>query len=369
MNEVLSVSEAREVLQETLALAVPALMIEGEVSGYSLNRGKFVFFDLKDDDSLLSCFMMAFAQKFPLEDGMRVRVVAEPTVTARGKLSLTVRAVQPVGEGSLKKAFELLKASLSKEGLFAPERKRSLPEMPEIIGVVSSSGAAGWADFSKIVQQRWAGLHLQLADVSVQGISAAEEVIAAIEWFNQQAEPVEVLVIIRGGGSAEDLAVFNHEGVVRAVSASRIPTIVGVGHEVDESLAELAADVRASTPSNAAQLVVPEKQSVLAQLEKEASALSNAMKRLLADAEDETEVMKQEFKRMVENQLLIKDQAIKAHKRLIAQFNPEAVLRRGYGIISSGGHIITRAKAVTIGEKIEIALKDGRIGATVDEKH
>lgn len=368
MNEVLSVSQAREALNETLALAVPALIIEGEVSGYSINRSKFVFFDLKDDDALLSCFMMAFAQKFPLEDGMRVRVIAEPTITARGKFSLTIRAVQPVGEGSLKKAFELLKASLEKESLFAPERKRQLPDFPHRIGVVSSEGAAGWADFSKIVQQRWSGLSIELADVGVQGLHAPDQVIAAIEWFNQQAEPVEVLVVIRGGGSSEDLAVFNHEGVVRAVAASRIPTIVGIGHEVDESLAELAADVRASTPSNAAQIVVPEKQSILQRLEKEVAAAAAAMKRLLVNTEADIEMKKHDLQQTMNDQLSLMQQAVHAHRRLVAQFNPEAVLKRGYGIISAHKHIITSVKTVKIGENIDIALKDGEIGATVYEK-
>lgn len=143
--------------------------------------------------------------------------------------------------------------------MFAPERKRSLPEIPAHIAVISSTQAAGYADFVKILNERWGGLKVDVAHVQVQGTVAPDQIIRAINYFGEEEVLPEVLVIIRGGGSADDLAAFNDEPLVRAIAGSRIPTIVGVGHEVDVTLADMVADVRAATPSNAAQIVVPDK--------------------------------------------------------------------------------------------------------------
>lgn len=197
-----------------------------------------------------------------IEDGMRVVVVASPKLTQWGRFSLTVRSIRPSGEGSIKKSFELLRAKLAEEGLLALERKRVLPSMPSHLGVISSTGAAGYADFIKILDDRWAGLQVDVAHVQVQGDVAADQMIRALRYFSELEQPPQVVALIRGGGSADDLAVFNDEKLVRAVAASRVPVIAGIGHEVDESLVDLAADVRAATPSNAAQLLVPDKQAI-----------------------------------------------------------------------------------------------------------
>src|SRR5690606_24238390 len=154
----------------------------------------------------------------------------------------------------------------SQEGLFAPERKRPIPEMPNTIGVISSQDAAGYQDFIRILEDRWGGVTVKLAHVQVQGEQAPAQIERALEYFNSLSEPADVLVMIRGGGSLEDLWAFNTEPVVRAVAGSRTPIVVGVGHEQDESLADLAADVRAATPTHAAQLVVPDKQALIRQL-------------------------------------------------------------------------------------------------------
>lgn len=368
-GETLSVSEAQNLINENIKASTPALVIEGEVSGFNVNRGKFVFFDLKDDEAILPCFMMLFSLKYPLEDGMKVKVLVEPGLTAKGRFSLTVRELQPVGEGSLKKAYEALRKKLDTEGLFAIERKRVLPEFPQRIGVVSSSGAAGWADFSKILNERWGGVEVQLADVGVQGLNAPAEIIQAIEYFNQESELVDVLVVIRGGGSADDLAAFNHEDVVRAVAASRIPTVVGIGHETDESLAELAADKRASTPSNAAQLVVPDKKDFIRQLgEKNQQAarsvtleVQNTEQALVESQESLTSLLDDFFQSMFDS--------LAEKARLLSQLNPEIVLKRGYGILRSSGEVVTSVTSVTIGQKAELELNDGKLGVTVDGKH
>ncbi len=364
----LGVSEALELINQTLDEAFPFIIVEGEVSGFTVSKNKFIFFDIKDDESTIGCFMMLFKLKFPFEDGMKVRILAQPKITNWGKFSLTIHEVMPVGEGSLKKSFQILKDRLDKEGLFSPERKRQLPKFPKNIVVVSSSGAAGWADFSKIINQRWGGMNIQLADVGVQGLNAPGEIVRAIEHFNQESTLADVLVVIRGGGSADDLAAFNHEDVVRAVAGSRIPTVIGIGHETDESLAELAADLRASTPSNAAELIVPDKQDVLGRIEGQTAQITSALERYFETLDGDISNRNKDIRSSAKLLLDGLTDRLSADIRLIAQFNPESVLKRGYGILRKGQSIITSVENVKIGEIIQVDLKDGSLGVTVDEK-
>lgn len=328
-----SVSQCIAVLNQTLETAFGSIEVEGEVASFKVNQNKYVFFDIKDDAGLLGCFMTVYQLRIPLEDGMKVRVVATPKVTAWGRFSLTVQRVVPVGEGSIKKSFELLKQRLEKEGLFAPERKRPLPTLPTRIGLISSTQAAGYADFIKILGERFGGIEIDVAHVSVQGVEAADQIIKALAFFNEQASPVDVLVIVRGGGSKEDLAVFNDEPLVRAVGASRIPTLTGIGHEVDESLVDLVADMAASTPSNAAQILVPDRRE-----------LAQAVQFTL-------QMMASNTKQRIDNQRLIVSQVVdtmydrlvaaierKRHeakelKAFIGQCDPEIILQRGYALL------------------------------------
>ncbi len=332
-NLVVSVSDAIELINQTLDYAFPTLVIEGEVASFKVNQGKFVFFDIKDDGGTLGCFMMVFQLRQPVEDGMRVRVVVSPKVTNWGKFSLTVRDIQPVGEGSLKRAFELLKEKLDKEGLFVPERKRTLPAFPERIAVISSTQAAGYADFVRLLNERWGGVQVDVAHVQVQGIEAPKQIIRALQYFNEQENLPEIIVIVRGGGSADDLAAFNDEPLVRAIAASRVPTVVGVGHEVDESLADMAADVRAATPSHAAQLIVPDKHDVLRGARHDVmrvanvvyratDELSNTIRRLLTGAID---AFDERFGRVSE--------LLATSRTVLEAYDPQAVLARGYAII------------------------------------
>ncbi|HSH31858.1 MAG TPA: exodeoxyribonuclease VII large subunit, partial [Candidatus Saccharimonadales bacterium] len=230
--EIISVKEFIAILNETLAFAYPLVTVEGEVSGFKVNQGKWVFFDLKDEEATLGCFMPLYQLKVPLEDGMKVRVGGTPKLTKWGKFSFTARTVELAGEGELRRAFEILRAKLEQEGLFAPQRKRALPPFPATIGLITSAQSAAYHDFTKILQARWGGVTVKVADVQVQGAPAPDQIVMAIDYFNQLPLPVEVVVLIRGGGSLEDLQAFNTESVARAVAASRTPMVVGVGHEV-----------------------------------------------------------------------------------------------------------------------------------------
>ena len=203
-------TEFISVVNQTLDYAYSSVLIEGEVTSFKINQGKWVFFDLKDEESSVSCFMTLYQMRLPLEDGMKVIVRGVPKITKWGKFSFTVQVVTPVGEGSLKKAYEILKKKLSDEGLFALEKKRRLPEDLTKIGVISSVQAAGYADFIKIINERWGGLDIQVAHTQVQGLDAPDQIIKALEYFNEKSE-VQLIAIIRGGGSADDLACFNDE--------------------------------------------------------------------------------------------------------------------------------------------------------------
>jgi exodeoxyribonuclease VII large subunit len=273
--QTISVTEFVSIINETLAFAYPQVLIEGEVSSFKVNQGKFVFFDLKDEANVLNCFMMVHQLKMPIEDGMKVRVLGSPKVTKFSKFSLTVRDVELAGEGALRRAMELLKKKLEGEGLFDPARKRPIPAFPTRLGLITSGASAAYADFIKILSARWGGIEVLLADVSVQGAQAPDQIVGALEYFNTLRDPVDVLVLIRGGGSLEDLAAFSTEPVARAVAASRTPIIVGVGHEVDFSLADYAADLRAATPTDAARLVVPDRHETEATIEHLARRISH----------------------------------------------------------------------------------------------
>lgn len=256
---VLTPSQFIDITNQTMEAAFPSAMIVGEVASFKTSQGKWVFFDLKDESASVSCFLPIWNLRMPLEDGMKVVVVGVPKLTKWGRFSVTVSAVKPVGEGSLKKAYEMLKKKLTAEGLFDASKKRPLPENLARLGVISSTGAAGYADFIKILNARWGGIRVSVAHTQVQGMDAPDQIIRALNYFNERGE-VEVIAILRGGGSADDLSAFNDEKLVRAIAASKIPVITGVGHEVDESLADLAADVRASTPSNAAEMLTKDRE-------------------------------------------------------------------------------------------------------------
>jgi exodeoxyribonuclease VII large subunit len=328
-----SVSDFIAVLNQTLEFAYPSVEIEGEVASFKVNQNKYVFFDLKDRGGSINCFMTIWQLRLPIEDGMKVIVSAIPKLTQWGKFSLTVKSIRPSGEGALKKSFELLKIKLEKEGLFAPERKRLLPAIPRHIAVISSTGAAGYADFIKILNDRWGGLVVDVANVQVQGQGSPDQIIQAIDYFNQQKLVPQAVVIIRGGGSADDLSTFNDEPLVRAIAASRIPTLVGVGHETDFSLADMVADVRASTPSNAAQILVPDKNETIRAVKNQIESLIPRMIQAidLQKAALNALLMKsfEKIDSTIDRQII----HVSNLKKILIQLDPNKVLDRGYAIV------------------------------------
>jgi exodeoxyribonuclease VII large subunit len=333
-NVQLTVSDFVALVNQTLEYAYPSVAIIGEVAEFRVSQGKWVSFKLKDDDSVVDCFMGIYQLRIPIENGMKIMVVAAPRLNGKwGKFSLNVRAVKPVGEGSIKKGFELLKAKLEAEGLFAPERKRSLPRVPSHVGVITSTESAAYADFCKIINERWGGMSVEVAHTQVQGDPAADQIIRAIKYFNNLEVLPDVLVIVRGGGSAEDLMTFNDELLAREIAGSRIPTLVGVGHEVDHTLADMVADRRAATPTNAAEILVPDRREIIRSAHQQAASLGHQLIQAIDQYSERTkERLEAAFRRIVEK---LDDSfgRLETLRMAVAQVNPENVLKQGYALI------------------------------------
>ncbi len=356
---VFSVSEFVAVLNQTLDFAYPIVAIEGELTNLRVSRGKWVYFDIKDEESSVKCFGTVYMLPGPLEDGMMVRITAAPRLHPLYDFSLNLQSITPVGEGSLKRAADLLLTKLTAEGLFDPERKRLVPYAPEHVGLITSKESAAYADFVKILNERWAGVKVSHYDVQVQGEPAIGNIVSAIETMNQMANPPEVLIITRGGGSAEDLAAFNTEQVTRAIAGSRIPTLVAIGHETDISLAELAADHRASTPSNAAQLLVPDKKHILQALKEQKRSIGELFLGQLQSAKQDLKEHRQTLRHLVDQAYLVAAQTIARQSDLLEALNPTTILQRGYAIIRMGHKTVKSVSEIKKEAKLTINLKDG----------
>lgn len=408
-QSIFSVSEFIEYINLTIGRR--QISVEGEVSGYHLNQGKWIFFDLKDQESKVGCFAVAYKMEFPLEDGMQVVVHGAPRVYNKsGKFSLMVDRLELKGDGALKRAFELTKATLEKEGLFDIARKRPLPRFPQAVGLIASRESAAYTDFMRIITQRWPGLEIYLYHVAVQGESAVREITAAFQWFNEHAafHHIEAIALVRGGGSLEDLQAFNAESVARAVFASRIPVVCGVGHERDESLADYVADIRAATPTHAAALIVQDRKEVLDMLAGYAKGITQTMDhelqwrghRIQTDAltlQSRITTSLTKFRTLVDALQFVATrtlQALAEKKQRCAQramtidqffahwrearnlqlsnleknlshLNPASVLKRGYSIVRRKGSVISSRAQVSPGDQLDVRFADGDVRTQV----
>jgi len=372
-----------------------SLWLEGEVSNLRRPPSGHLYFSLKDAGAALGGVIFGGEGRVRsarfLAEGVKVLVYGRFTAYERsGQCQIVVERVEPLGLGALQKAFDELKKKLEAEGLFAPERKKPVPRMPFTVGLVTSPAGAAVRDLLNILTRRFPRLAIVLAPCRVQGEGAAEEIAAAVELQNRAAL-AEVLVIGRGGGSVEDLWAFNEEPVVRAIAASRIPTISAVGHEIDYTLADYAADLRAPTPSAAAELAVRTEQEVLEELEGASFRLRSGLARAaelararlgelaaagsFARPESLTERRRQ---RLDELALRLgsaaESAAARARERLAAatahlsSLSPLAVLGRGYSVtFDAGGRALTQAHGVAPGARIRTVLARGELISRVEE--
>lgn len=353
------------VLNQTLEFAYPSVTIEGELANFRISKNRWVYFDLKDDEASVSFFGTVYMLPGPLQDGLNVRVTGLPRHHPRFGFAINMSAIAAVGEGSIKKAADLLRQKLEAEGLFSTERKRLLPTLPGVVGLITAEKSAAHSDFIKIVAERWGGLEILTADVYVQGDKAPEAIIRAIEHFNQMTKPPEIIVITRGGGSAEDLAAFSDERVVRAVATSRIPTLVGIGHENDISLAELAADVRASTPSNAAQILVPDRRVELLSLKTLRTNLSKLAGSIAVDEIQKLATASDYLQSRLTVLAAAEREKLTNLRRILELFNPDNALKRGYALIFKDAIHIRSITQLKQADGLILRMADGTIHADV----
>ncbi|HUC78916.1 MAG TPA: exodeoxyribonuclease VII large subunit [Candidatus Saccharimonadales bacterium] len=353
VEHVFSVSDFVAVFNQSISYAYPYVFIEGEIENFKISKNKWVYFSLRDDLASVRFFGTVFQLPGPLEDGLKIRVKGSPFLHPIYGFSINVSQIKPVGEGSIKKAAKLLEAKLKAEGLFDLSRKRLIEYPVYSIGLITSVGSAAYHDFIKIISERWGGLDIRVQDVQVQGDMAASQIIKALDFFNTSPHSVDVIVIIRGGGSAEDLSSFNEEYLIRSIASSRIPSLVAIGHEVDISLAELVADRRCSTPTHAAETLTPDKRDILNELKRTTLQLDN----LVDDYNDYAMQFIDDSKNSLAEKISrIFDQEMKYIKEsisLLSALNPIEILKRGYAIVRRNGKNIN-SKLIKTDDKLTI---------------
>jgi exodeoxyribonuclease VII large subunit len=360
-----SPSEFVDICNQTLEFSYGVIEVQGEVSNFRVSKNTWVYFDIKDESATIKCFGTVHMLPGPLDDGMLVRVVCSPRLHPLYNFSLTVHSVRAVGEGAIAKASELLFKKLEAEGLFLPERKRPIPYPPEHIALVASVESAGYADFMKVIKHRWPHIQIESFNVLVQGASAPKQIVEVCDSLNARGDDFDVLVLVRGGGSSEDLAVFSDERVVRAVARSRIPTMVAIGHEVDESLAELASDARASTPSNAAELLVPDRVSELSVLSSERSTLDGMFATSISTSLHTLSQLRHALHGTMTALISDEQTHMVRIKSRLELLNPQTVLSRGYTIIKKDGVLVKHGSELMNGDVIDIIFEDASRKATI----
>lgn len=386
-SHILTVTQLTRQIKDLLEGSFPDVWVEGELSNLHVPQSGHTYFTLKDEQSQVRAVLFRSSLrhlKFTLQHGMQVisrgRVgLYEP----RGEYQLILDYIEPKGIGALQKAYEELKARLSKEGLFAPERKRPLPLLPRKIGIITSPTGAAIRDMLRVIRRRHPHMAILLYPVAVQGAAAAPGIIEAIGYFNSEKD-VDVMIIGRGGGSLEDLWAFNEEAVARAIASSRIPVISAVGHETDYTIADFVADLRAPTPSAAAEMVVESEENLREFIAAHEARMIRGMRQrielLRASVREKVRIigdprrrLEQQAQRVDElfgrlatglGHHLRRDRARLASLAAgLDHLNPLGVLARGYSItvMLPGREIVTEASQVKAGDLLGTRLRSGEI--------
>lgn len=396
-QNILSVTQLNEYIRGKLDIdpLLAQTAVRGEISNYKLYPSGHHYFTLKDESSALKCVMFkgnAFKLRFRPENGMKVVAMGKISVYPRdGAYQLYCTALTVDGVGDLYAAFEQLKKKLAAQGLFDPAHKKPLPKYPGTIGIITSSAGAAVHDMLRILRKRYPLSQVRLLSVRVQGAEAPGEIAAAIGYANHY-HLADLLIVGRGGGSIEDLWAFNDEQVAYAIYHSEIPIISAVGHEPDVTISDYVADLRAATPSNAAELAVPDQDALRQNLDAISSAMASTLSRQLKAAERHLQLLsssptlrsptgyldqRRQSVELLKNRLIAaqnqnlskaKQHYISVISKLDAM-SPLKVLTRGYSMVrNNSGEVIRSVEQVTIGEKIRIHLSDGTLSATVVSK-
>lgn len=395
-NLELTVSQLNEYVRRMFQMdpMLRAIELKGEISNLKFHQSGALFFTMKDENASISCVMYSGdvdgLQAMPFE-GMRAVASGSVALYVRGgQCQFVVKRMRAQGVGVLYERLQMLKEKLGREGLFEPERKRALPPYPDTIGVVSSPTGAVIHDILNVSLRRNPDAHILLCPVRVQGIGADEEVVEAIHLL-ERLEHVSVIIVARGGGSMEDLWTFNEERVVRAVAMCKKPIVSAVGHETDVTLCDLAADLRAPTPSAAAECVVPVRNEMLNKIEimrrqmqesarnavaERQNALKLAQIKLSANHPSLT-IRRQEERlaqrmdallRAAERQIQNRQTRLETQTAALELLSPYAALKRGYAIVQNAGRAISKAGGLCVGDEVTVRFADGVIHAEVLSK-
>lgn len=393
-QHVYSVAEITREIKVLLETTIPVVWVEGEISNLKFHSSGHLYFSLKDKDSQINGVMWRSRNAslfFTPQDGMKILALGKVTVyEKRGYYQFDVIKMQPAGIGELQLAFEQLKTRLQEDGLFDEENKKPLPPYPEKIGIVTSPTGAAIQDLLNILNRRSPGIEIILKPVKVQGEGAAPEIAAAIDEFNEYGK-VDVLIIGRGGGSLEDLWAFNEEVVARAIFRSMIPVISAVGHEIDFSISDFVADLRAPTPSAAAELVVPDRSDILDRIlqyrkiiiEISLSSIQyqrDRLKRitgsysflktpdLVRQYQQRLDELTHTMRMTLVHQFRLQSQKLTSLSHRLKALAPESVLKRGYSICyrTKDDKIIREANLLQIKDKIKVQFYKGRVLGNVE---
>ena len=433
--QIISVSQLNKHIRDMLEGRFPMLWLKGEISNFKAHTSGHFYFSLKDSKAQISAVMFRgfnTSLRFRPEDGMEVLVRGKITVyEPRGNYQIFCESMEPVGAGALQKAYEQLKAKLQREGLFEESRKRALPTLPKHIAIVTSPTGAAIRDMLNVLGRRFKGAEITVIPCKVQGDQAPREIIEAIRMANL-LQDVDVMIVGRGGGSIEDLWAFNDEGVARAIAGARVPVISAVGHEVDFTIADFVADLRAPTPSAAAELVVKSAADLLERVRSQSRSLKLAMLSLLNQAKQTNHSLSRRLidpqrriqdaaircdellqrlqnavgrgleKRRLEiklldrkmgtpllriardrgeitsldrhlqsgmrNLLLRKRQTLSRQMAVLDSLSPLKVLDRGYSMVVSDGKVVTDAERLSVGQEITVRMSSGSVDTKITKK-
>ncbi len=390
-----SVGELTERIKSTLEGQFPAVWVAGEISNFSRPQSGHCYLTLKDDAAQIRAVIWRTAAarvRAELHDGLEVICQGYLDVYApRGSYQLVIERIEPRGIGALEQALRRLRERLAAEGLFEAARKRPLPKFPRRLALVTSPTGAAIRDFLEVLRRRWRGVDVLVVPVRVQGDGAAAEIAAGIETVNRLSSQIDVIVVGRGGGSLEDLWAFNEEIVVRAIFASRIPVVSAVGHEIDVTLSDLVSDVRALTPSEAAERVVPAAEEVRAYLARQAHRLAAALRGRLATVQarlgavaanrvfrrplERVQLLERRLdelgargRRAVEQRMIAARGRVDAKALQLESLSPLSVLSRGYSLSTraADGRLVRSIDQVTPGDELLTRLSDGELTSRIE---
>lgn len=393
-EKILSVTDITRQIKGVLESGFPDILVQGEISNFKLHSSGHLYFTLKDDGAQISAVMWRSRVNrllFKPTDGMKI--IARGTISVyepRGSYQLDCVQIQPVGLGELQQAFDRLKQKLFDEGLFDEEHKKPLPEFPMRIGIVTSPTGAAIRDMISVLSRRMPAAEVILVPVKVQGIGAAEEIAEAIDDLND-LKSVDVIIIGRGGGSLEDLWAFNEEIVARAVFRSNIPLISAVGHEIDYSISDFVADLRAPTPSAAAELVVKHKSELIELIRNFCYTMGSSMDNsinshrqtietlvhsysfnrpqdLLRQRSQGVDELTRRLEQSVTHYFQFTRQNLRSFSLRIESLNPRLALKRGYTIVRQRGVAVSSVANLTENLEAEIEFNDGRSQVTIEKK-